>query len=176
MSTLKVGTIQDHANSNTALTIASDGTLLAAQNKIVHWKIVPNGSDNHASGSWTQVNTDHAIHDSHSLHSGNNIVITSATAGLYHLTGHIRTNNRECNRLIVGIYSGGTGTTVLGQTENVGSNRTGVYQCAEVNFLYRASSGDSLGLYVYHDYGSAIGILGSTSGHETWFSGYRISA
>ena len=79
-SILKVNTIQ-HSGGTTGLTIASDGTLLAAQNKIVHWKIVPNGDDNHASGSWTQVNTDHAIHDSHSLHSGNNIVITAATAG-----------------------------------------------------------------------------------------------
>ena len=174
-STLKVQNIA-HTGGTTGLTIASDGTLLAAQNKIVHWKIVPNSSDNHASGSWTQVNTDHAIYDSHSLHSGNNIVITSATAGLYHLTGHIRMGNREANRLLVGIYEGGTGGTILAQTETVGSNRTGVYQCAEVNLLYRASASDSLGLYVYHDYGSDIGVVGSTQGHESWFEGYRISA
>ena len=173
-STLKVNTIQ-HSGGTTGITLASDGTVLAAQDKIVHWKICPDSSPNIGSGSWSQVTLDHTIFDSHSLKSGNNIVITAATAGLYHLTGHIRAGNRECNRLIVGIYSGGTGTTVLGQTETVGSNRTGVYQCAEVNFLHRAAAGASLGLYVYHDYGSAIGILGSTSGHETWFSGYRIS-
>ena len=176
MSTLKVGTIQDHANSNTALTIASDGTLLAAQDKIVHWKLVPDANSNATSGSWTQVITDHAIYDSHSLKSGNNIVITAATAGLYHMTGHIRMSNRESIRLLVGIYSGGSGGTILAQSETVGSNRTGVYQCAEVNFLYRVASGASLGMFVYHAYGSDIGVIGSTSGHESWFEGYRISA
>ena len=48
-STLKVQNIA-HTGGTTGLTIASDGTLLAAQDKIVHWKIVPNSSDNHASG------------------------------------------------------------------------------------------------------------------------------
>ncbi len=46
----------------------------------------------------------------------------------------------------------------------------------KVNFLYRVTAGMSLGMYVYHDYGSDIGIKGSTSGHESWFEGYRISA
>ena len=73
-STLKVQNIA-HTGGTTGLTIASDGTLLA-QDKIVHWKICPDSSPN-VPGSWSQITLDHTIFDSHSLKSGNNIVITN---------------------------------------------------------------------------------------------------
>ena len=46
----------------------------------------------------------------------------------------------------------------------------------ETNTLYRLNSGDSVGMYVYHTYGSTVGAVGDAQGHETWFTGYRISA
>ena len=44
-STLKVQNIA-HTGGTTGLTIASDGTLVFAQDKIVHWKICPDSSPN----------------------------------------------------------------------------------------------------------------------------------
>ena len=171
-SILKVNTLQD-STGNTALTIANDGTTLPA--KVPHWKLTPTATANHTTSTWSQVGLGTSIYDSHSLKSGNNVVITAATAGLYHLTAHIRLNNKAAGRLLVGVYIGGSGGTLIGQTETVGnySNLTGKYQCAECNILYRLSTSDSLGMFVFHEYGSDAEVSGG--GHESWFMGYRIS-
>ena len=39
MSTLKVGTIQDHANSNTAISIDSGGRVALSQNLVETWAL-----------------------------------------------------------------------------------------------------------------------------------------
>lgn len=172
MSTLRVDEIKDSTGASTGLTIASDGTTNLS--KTPHWRLVPSANVDIPNESWTQVAFNTTLYDSHSLKSGNNIVITSATAGVYWLNAHVRMGNRHFKRLIVKLQ---VGSTDISQFEgSAGSGGTGAYMSAETNTLYRLNSGDSLGMYVYHDYGSTVGAVGSAQGHETWFSGYRISA
>jgi hypothetical protein len=152
-----------HSGGTSAITIASDGTTNLS--KTPHWRLVPSANVDIADSSWTQVAFDTTLYDSHSLKSGNNIVITSATEGMYWLNAHVRMGNRYFTRLIVKIQVG-----------SAGGNGTGAYMSAETNTLYRLNSGDSVGMYVYHTYGSTVGAVGSATGHETWFAGYRISA
>tara|TARA_B100000073_G_scaffold342776_1_gene346417 strand:- start:604 stop:1128 length:525 start_codon:yes stop_codon:yes gene_type:complete len=173
VSNLKVDKIQSVAGTTTAIDISSDGTTNFA--KTPHWRLVHSVSGVDApSGSWSQVNLDTALYDTHSLKNGNNIIITSETAGMWWLNAHIRMGNRYFNRLIVKIM---VGSTDISQFEgSAGSGGTGAYMSAETNTIYRLNAGDTLGMFVYHDYGSNVGVLGNTQGHESWFAGYRISA
>lgn len=171
MSNLLVQNIK-HTNGTSAMTVASDGTTNLS--KTPHWRLVPSANVDIPNESWTQVAFNTTLYDSHTLKSGNNIVITSATAGVYWLNAHVRMGNRHFKRLIVKLQ---VGSTDISQFEgSAGSGGTGAYMSAETNTLYRLNSGDSLGMYVFHDYGSTVGAVGSTQGHETWFAGYRISA
>lgn len=171
MSNLLVQNIK-HTNGTSAMTVASDGTTNLS--KTPHWRLVPSANVDIPNESWTQVAFNTTLYDSHTLKSGNNIVITSATAGVYWLNAHVRMGNRHFKRLIVKLQ---VGSTDISQFEgSAGSGGTGAYMSAETNTLYRLNSGDSLGMYVFHDYGSTVGAVGSAQGHETWFSGYRISA
>ena len=105
MSTLKVGTIQDHANSNTAIEIASDGTFKAL--KVPAFRVHTSSSVAANSASWTNIplNTTSGTgvqgFDTHSMMSSNVINITAATAGIYFFTGHVRMVNAVPYRLIV---------------------------------------------------------------------------
>ena len=173
VSNLKVDNIQATGGTATAISLADDGT--SRIEKVPHWKLVHSEAGvNVSSGSWTEVSLDTAQYDSHNLKINSTIVITSATAGLYHLTGHIRMGNRYINRLIVKITLGATDISQFEGT--AGGNGTGAYMSVETNTIHRLSDGDILKMWVYHDYGSNVGVLGSTQGHESWFSGYRITA
>lgn len=88
MSTLKVGTIQDHTNSTTALTIDSSGRV--ARPKVVSWKyITGNAHGSHAGGTahnpmqWNQrvVDTDGA--GGTIIKSGTNHTIVVPVTGIY---------------------------------------------------------------------------------------------
>jgi len=179
MGTIYVDKVSALGGITTAIDISADGTTNFA--KTPHWKYVDSTAGiNISSGSWTQVTLDTAQYDSHNLKSGNTAVITAATAGMYHMTGHIRMGNRHITRLIVKILltpASGSVIDPIAQMETVNpSNGTGVYQCAECNAMHRLNAGDALSMHVYHTYGSDVGVLGSTQGHESWFQGYRISA
>jgi len=86
MSTLKVGTIQDHANSNTAMSIDSSGRVTTPARPSFRAKL---------SGSATTVS------------SGNDIVfddVTSATHGCHNIGGHYSTSTGKFTAPIAGVY------------------------------------------------------------------------
>ena len=93
MSTLKVGTIQDHANSNTAMTIDSSGKVDApvlgslTRNVVSFCAIGPSTYTNYgASGVMSYNNTTSAscFDNSGGAYSTSNSEFTCAIAGLYH--------------------------------------------------------------------------------------------
>ena len=173
VSNLKVDKIQSVAGTTTAIDISSDGTTNFA--KTPHWRLAPSSNVDIPNSSWTQLTFDTTIYDTHSLKNGNNIVITSETAGMYWLNAHVRMSNRHFERLLVKIIS--QSVDPITQFEgSAGTNGTGAYMTVETNTIYRLNAGDTIGMYVYHTYGSTVGALGSAQGHESWFAGYRISA
>ena len=93
MSTLKVGTIQDHANSNTALTIDSSGKVDApvlgslTRNVVSFNATGPSTYTNYgASGvmSYNITNSAHSFDNTSGAYSTSNSEFTCAIAGLYH--------------------------------------------------------------------------------------------
>ena len=79
MSTLKVGTIQDHANSNTAITIDSSGRVFKPQTPFI--SLLRNVDDDYTVGSTID---GFRVADSRGItHSGG--VMTVPVAGLYYI-------------------------------------------------------------------------------------------
>ena len=101
MSTLKVGTIQDHANGNTAIEIASDGTFKPS--KVPAFRVHTSANVSGSSGSWTNIPLNAtsgtlAGFDTHSMMGSNNININSSSTHTNNLT-RINIYNAEKNVL-----------------------------------------------------------------------------
>ena len=181
MSTLKVGTIQDHANSNTAIEIASDGTFKAS--KVPAFRVHTSSNVSASNASWTNIPLNStsgtlAGFDTHSMNGSNKINITAATAGIYFFTGHVRINNNVPYRLLVRILRVADQVYVLQSEVGSGSvNLSGRYQFVQCNGLVQCSAGDSfqMDFYQTNEAGSTLGAVGVNS-HETFMSGFRISA
>ena len=80
MSTLKVGTIQDHANSNTAISIDSGGKVTLPQ--LVHFHGNRDGSNVEEIAGLVPFNT---VRDSHSAWNNTNKQFTVPVTGVYHI-------------------------------------------------------------------------------------------
>ena len=181
MSTLKVGTIQDHANGNTAIEIASDGTFKAS--KVPAFRVHTSSSVAASSGSWTNIplnatsGTGVQGFDTHGMMSNNKIIITAATAGIYFFTGHVRMVNTVPYRLIVRILRVSDQVIMLQSEVGSGSaNLTGRYQSVQTNGLCQCSAGDSfqMDFYQNNEAGNAQSATG-VNNHESFMSGFRIS-
>ena len=179
MSTLKVGTIQDHANSNTAIEIASDGTFKPS--KVPSFRVHPNanGTANHA--SWTDIplnSTSGIGFDTYSMMSSNRINITAATAGTWWFGGHVRMNNVVPYRLLIRIMRVADSTYMLqSEVGNEHPDLTGRYQSVQCNGVIQCSDGDAftLGVYQNNESSSNLTYVG-VNPHETFMSGFRVSA
>ncbi len=182
MSTLKVGTIQDHANGNTAIEIASDGTFKAS--KVPAFRVHTGANVSASSGSWTNIplnatsGTGVQGFDTHSMMSSNKINITAATAGIYFFTGHVRMVNTVPYRLIVRILRVADQVIVLqSEVGNEHPDLTGRYQSVQCNGLVQCSASDSfqMDFYQNNESGNAQSATG-VNNHETFMSGFRVSA
>ena len=106
MSTLKVGTIQEHSSGTTAIELASDGTFKPS--KVPAFRVHTSSNVSASSGSWTNIPLNAtsgtiAGFDTHTMMSSNKINMSAATAGIYFFTGHVRMVNVVPYRLIVRI-------------------------------------------------------------------------
>ena len=181
MSTLKVGTIQDHTHSNTAIEIASDGTFKPS--KVPAFRVHTSANVSANSGSWTNIPLNAtsgtlAGFDTHSMMSSNRINITAATAGIYFFTGHVRMNNTVPYRLIVRILRVADQVIVLqSEVGNEHADLTGRYQSVQCNGLVQCSTNDSfqMDFYQNNESGNSQSAVG-VNGHETFMSGFRVSA
>ena len=103
MSTLKVGTIQDHANSNTAISIDSSGRVTLPQRIAFQGKKSDNATLSASSSTNITFNTTDLAHA-----SWDGTTFTAPVAGLYRLfiNGHKQT--ADANPMELAIYVNGS--------------------------------------------------------------------
>ena len=123
MSTLKVGTIQDHANSNTAISIDSSGRVTTPQ-LIAFMGQKTNGSGYSTSGAIPFNQT----HLAHASWSGSTFTAPIAGTYMFTLTGHMQSTSNSGFELA--IYKNGA-LAVTGYALNSTSTR----QRVQVTYL-----------------------------------------
>ena len=179
MSTLKVGTIQDHTNSNTAIEIASDGTFKAS--KVPSFRVHTSANVSASNASWTNIplnSTSGISFDTYSMMSSNRINMSAATAGTWWFGGHVRINNNVPYRLLIRILRVSDQTLMLQSEVGSGSaNLSGRYQSVQCNGVVQCSASDAfqMDFYQNNENSATLGAVG-VNAHETYMSGFRISA
>ena len=172
MSTLKVGTIQDHANGNNALVINSSGVVTTPARPA--FRVCPAGDKAIADNTTTLIQFD--------TKSGN--------SELFDTGGYFNTSSFRYVPQVAGYYSVSMGVLLKSANYCIGiirknstdqfSNRawseSGLYSTAQVNgVVYMNGSSDYLHGYIYHNAGSSQNIRGLDAGLSfTYFCGYLI--
>ena len=120
MSTLKVGTIQDHANSNTSIELHSTGGVKILKRPQVH--LVSTKTD----GTYTATNNDFSLGGSLGLLSGHTPIdcsfdangkMTVTHAGLYMLYAYIYLyTNATSDTMVMSGFKGTTGSAPYGSS------------------------------------------------------------
>jgi len=178
-SVIKVDAIQNQSGTS-AIQIASDGTFKPS--KVPCFRVHTSANVSASNASWTNIPLNAtsgtiAGFDTYGMMSSNKINITSATAGIYFFTGHVRMNNNVPYRLIIRILRVADQVIVLQSEVGSGSaNLSGRYQSVQCNGLVQCSAGDSfqMDFYQNNESSATLGAVGVNS-HETFMSGFRIS-
>ena len=172
MSTLKVGTIQDHANGNNALVINSSGVVTTPARPA--FRVCPANDKAVADNTTSLIQFD--------TKSGN--------SELFDIGGYFNTSSFRYVPQVAGYYSVSMGVLLENDSYCIGiirknstdqfSNRawseSGLYSTAQVNgVLYMNGSSDYLHGYIYHNAGSTKNIRGLDAGLSfTYLCGYLI--
>jgi len=174
-SILKVNTIQDATNSNTAMTISNDGTILPQ--KVPTCFIYASGDINSglAQTTWTGVNFDTEEFDTHSMGDvGNNrIEFTTATAGVYMCMGAFRVvTTGSLGRFILRLEKS-TAQFAQGEFADF-ENGNNKYPIVNAMGLQTFGNGDTLSMSYYLDRSTTTN--GDNGRASCQLSCYRISA
>ena len=171
MSTLKVGTIQDHANSNTAISITSAG-VVTQPNKIIFRAFMDSSVGNQSIGSGGNVKvtlnaTQFNIGNCYATGTGK---FTPTVAGYYNITWQARVDSSTPDFVLARIFKNGSLHSDSRATE---SNAANSYPSAVNNsIIHMNGSGDYLEFYTYHNVGSAVNF--SAGNDVGWAQGYLI--
>jgi len=172
MSTLKVGTIQDHANSNTAMTIDSSGRILTpARPAFRAEKRASNQTV--TSGVTALVTFEHEAFDIGSDYDTSTSRFTAPIAGIYHFNAVVRAvaNNGTMDYVAMKLYKNGslyadmfqmqTASNQMGNS-HIGGSATVQLAATDYVSIHASISGTSP---VVHSH---------ATGQRTWFSGHLI--
>ena len=182
MSTLKVGTIQDHTNSNTAMTISSGGVISQPNKPCFH---VGKNADQSLTDGTVSIITFESITDGSDsgrvinkggLFASNKFTVTSTTTGIY----FFYTN------LFAQSSSDGTDTFVFFRKNGSTQMQTSYPTATTGNYAYMlqvqglinlSSSGDYVEVMVDCDQQSnaALNINYNAGFNRTEFGGYKVS-
>ena len=164
MSTLKVGTIQDHANSNTAISIDSGGRVTEPAKP--QWKINCT-SQVIATSTWTLMNATSAVYNIGGHYNTSTKTFTCPVAGVYLVYGQwfgSVTNNRA----ISSFYKNGNRIYEM-LTRGTDQNGGGTYYG---NTTIQCNASDTIQWYGYHENGSNV--TTNANGNLTHWGGYLI--
>ena len=170
MSTLKVGTIQDHSNSNNALVIDSSG-IVTQPNKIM-FKAYRDSAQSINSGGNVKVNLNAVEFNVGNCFDISNARFTPTVAGYYNITWQARIDSGTPDYVLARIYKNGT---LYSDTRGTESNAGNAYVSAVNNsIIHMNGSGDYLEFYTYHNVGSSVNFSAKGVEHVAWAQGYLI--
>ena len=172
MSTLKVGTIQDHANGNNALVINNLGIVTTPARPA--FRVCPAGDKAIADNTTTVIQFDtksgnSELFDTQGNFSTGNYRYTPQVAGYYSLSMSVLL--KHASYCIGTIQKNG-----VSQFTNRAWSEGGLYSTAQVNgVIYLNGSSDYVDGTVYHNAGSTQNIRGLDAGlGHSYFCGYLI--
>ena len=172
MSTLKVGTIQDHANSNTAISISNTGQVTMPNSsgfvpEFVGWSVKRTSNQSIGNGAQTQVQWESEVFDTHNAFAGNAFTVPSGQDGYYNVGFFINWQGSWSAQVIQYIrVNSGVVATFMEQ-------KTGNEMGEGGSQLIQVSAGQTVDIAVYQPSGSSRNIYGSDS-LSTRFWGYRV--
>ena len=171
MSTLKVGTIQDHANSNNALVIDSSGRV-TQPNKIIFraYMDVTVGNQSIGSGSNEKVTLNQTQFNIGNCYATGTGKFTPTAAGYYNITWQARVDSATPDFCLARIFKNGS---LYSDSRGTESNSANSYPSALNNsIIHMNGSSDYLEFYTYHGVGSSVNF---SAGNDTaWAQGYLI--
>ena len=144
MSTLKVGTIQDHANSTTAMTIDSGGRILQPEKPHFHV-----GKSDGAVGAGTTIVWNNVIRDTESAYSTSTgkYTIPSGLTGLWWFGASALSNNTtyvEISLVVDGTNTFNARSQGQNNTNNAACITAAYYATAGQEILIRTEGGASM--------------------------------
>ena len=172
MSTLKVGTIQDHANSNTAISISNTGQVTMPNSsgfvpEFVAWSVQKDGNMTIANGTQTQVTWQTENFDTHNAFASNAFTVPSGQGGYYNVGFFINWKDTWTAQIIHYIRVNSSVKATFMERKEGNEMGEGGSQILQVN------AGDVIDIAVYQPSGSNKEIYGQDN-TSTRFWGYRI--
>ena len=160
MSTLKVGTIQDHANSTTAMTIDSGGRILQPEKPHFH----VNKTDSHVGASTTIV-WNNVIRDTESAYNTSTGIYTipSGLTGVWWFGASVLANTTPYTEITLRVGATGTFNNRNASPNNVNSS-------AQISAAYYATAGDEILIRTE----ASSSAYGSGNGQYSFWTGYFI--
>ena len=131
------------------------------------------GNQSISNNSTTEVTWGTANIDTDSIAdlSNNRVVITAATAGIWWIGCGLYYSARA-TRHILYIYKNGSNYVAFEHAHNSTSSSTYPTVFGGASIM-QVTTGDTISISTYHNYGSSINITDGSSG--TWFNGFRVS-
>ena len=165
MSTVKVGTIQDHANSNTAMTIDSSGrvNLPALPVFFAHGSesgYIASASSHTKISGWDGGGTLRIVQGGMTYSSG---TVTVPVAGIYEVTGSILTETDNAEYMLLMIYKNGSTRVSLNQQYNVSAGGQ-IGNTAQTHAYVNCAASDTIELHQQANNTSARWYNNSTYG------------
>ena len=172
MSTLKVGTIQDHTNSNTAITIDNSGKVAMPNSsgfvpEFVAWSVQKNGNMTIANGTQTQVTWQTENFDTHNAFASNAFTVPSGQGGYYNVGFFVNWKDTWTAQIIHYIRVNSSVKATFMERKEGNEMGEGGSQILQVN------AGDVIDIAVYQPSGSNKEIYGQDN-TSTRFWGYRV--
>ena len=169
MSTLKVGTIQDHANSNTAISIDSSGRVTKPVNPA--WRVQLSGAQNSSSSNSFVVNWNDSSTDGCFLQGGCTLSsgqITVPIAGVYQVNSSVRFANTSSLYVEVYMQINNSGTH---QSYHIEGDPYGSYHSASLSSTFKLAASDNIRILVNAQGDTNYDIQAS---HLSHFSGFLV--
>ena len=172
MSTLKVGTIQDHANSITAISIDSAGRILTparpafrAEKRASNQTIVDSTN--------TVITFEHEAFDIGSNYNTSNSRFTAPIAGIYHFNCLVRAvaNSGTMELCSIYLYKNGSLYSDMFQFHVAGNQMQNSHIGASITVQLAATDYVNIRAQIS---GDSPYIGSHSSGQRTWFSGFLI--
>ena len=183
MSTLKVGTIQDHASSTTAMTVDSTGRILTPTRPAFRVEKRASNQDSISNGVNTVVTFEHEVFDIGGNFANNKF--TAPITGIYNFQSCCRVYPTGASGALftlaqLGLNKGGSKFTMLTQ-HAAHANSLGSVEAWLGNLNINGScilsltAGEEIEVYAYLvGSGQTFVINADASGHTTWFSGFLV--